>query len=94
MSRPRATPESAKADLIREIRVRRAEIDLTQNQLADEIGVCPSVMSVLLKDPDKISMGRLRAIVRVLSPDPVVVLTALGYTNKDIQKLKRAPSDS
>lgn len=88
MSRPRATPETAKAALVQEIKVRRVEIEMTQGQLADEVGVAPSVMSALLKDPDKISIARLRAIIRAISPDPAVVLAALGYTNKDIQKLK------
>lgn len=88
MSRPRATPETAKAAFVREVKIRRAYCDMTQRQLADEIGVVPSVMSTLLANPDKISAGRLRTIVQTLAPDPAIVLAFLGYTTKDIQKLK------
>lgn len=88
MPRPRATPETAKESFVREIRIRRAHIDMTQRQLAEEVGVVPSVMSTLLANPDKISAGRLRSIVQTLAPDPKIVLAFLGYSTKDIQKLK------
>lgn len=87
MSRPRATPETAKAAFVREIKIRRAHYDMTQRQLADSVGVVPSVMSTLLSNPDKISAGRLRAIVKTLEPDPLIILSFLGYSAKDIQKL-------
>lgn len=88
MSRLRATPETAKAAFVREVRIRRAHIDMTQRQLAEEVGVVPSVMSALLANPDKISAGRLRAIVQTLAPDPAIILEFLGYSPKDIRKLK------
>ena len=88
MSKPRATPETAKAAFVREIKIRRVHFDMTQRQLADEVGVAPSVMSTLLSNPDKISAGRLRAIVRTIAPDPLIILAFLGYSAKDIQKLK------
>lgn len=57
MSRPRTNPDdAARANFQREVKVRRAYLDMTQRELADAVGVAPSVMSVLLNDPDKISV--------------------------------------
>lgn len=91
MSRPRTNPEEvAKAGFQREVKVRRVYLDMTQSELADAVGVVPSVMSVLINNPDKISIGRLRKIIKALSLDPRPVLEFLGYTAKDIQKLSES----
>ena len=90
MSRPRATPETSRAAFVREIKIRRAYCDMTQGQLADAVGVVPSVMSTLLANPDKISAGRLRTIVQTLSLDPAVVLAFLGYSSKEIKKMEES----
>lgn len=87
MSRPRATPETAKKAFVHEIKMRRTDCDMTQGQLADAVGVVPSVMSNLLANPDKINAGRLRTIVQTLAPDPTIILAFLGYTSKDIKNL-------
>ena len=87
MSRPRIDPEAAaREDFRKEVRVQRAELDMTQRELATAIGVVPSVMSQLLSNPDKISMGRLRKMVAVLGINPMVVLAFLGYSQKEIRK--------
>lgn len=81
--------EAAKEAFRTEIKVRRVYCNITQKKLGHEIGVSSPVMSELLSDPDKISAGRLRKIVSVLKPDPVVVLSMLGYTSKDIQSISK-----
>lgn len=87
MSRLRVDPdESARVGFQREVRVRRAALDMTQNELADAVGIAPSFMSTLLSDPDKISVGRLRKIVKTLGPDLRVVLALVGASAKDIQR--------
>lgn len=96
MSRPRTTPEmaaeAARKNFQTEVRIQRARLDMAQRELADQIGVVPSVMSNLLANPDKIGVGRLRHIIKVLDLDPVVILRLLGYTDKDMRKL-REPAD-
>ena len=92
MSRPRMTPEmaveAARKDFQTEVKIQRVRCDMAQRELADQVGVVPSVMSNLLANPDKIGVGRLRTIIKVLSLDPIVILRLLGYSDKDIKKLR------
>jgi transcriptional regulator with XRE-family HTH domain len=91
MSRPRVNPEEAAREAFkREVKVQRVYHDMKQSELADEVGVVPSVMSNLLANPDKISAGRLRKIIRTLSIDPVIILAFLGYTTKEIQSISKS----
>lgn len=93
MSRPRVNPEEAAREAFRrEIRVLRAQCDMKQSALADVVGVVPSVMSNLLADPDKISVGRMRRIVGALKPDLMVMLTLLGYSKRDLKELQKENS--
>ena len=90
MARLRTDQAKAARDVFqREIRVKLAELDMTQKLLGDRIGVCPSQMSKMLADPDSIDVGRLRQIVAVLDPDPCVVLALLGYSSKAINKIRK-----
>ena len=90
MARLRADPAKAARDSFqREIRVKRAELDMTQKLLGDRIGVCPSQMSKMLANPDSIDVRELRQIVAVLEPDPCVVLALLGYSSKAINKIRK-----
>lgn len=90
MARLRTDPAKAARDgFRREVRVRRAELDMTQKLLGDRIGVCPSQMSKMLANPDSIDVGKLRQIVAVLDPDPCVVLALLGYSPKAINKIRK-----
>lgn len=83
--------EAAREALRREVKARRAYLDMTQAALARALGISSPVMSELLANPDKISAGRLRAIIRKLNLDPIVVLNFLGYSQKEIEKfLQRA----
>lgn len=95
MARLRTEPETAAREAFRkEIRVRRAELDMNQRGLADSLGVVPSVMSKLLAEPDKISVERLRKIVKTLAPDPIVILKLLGYDNRELKRLTHNPEVS
>ena len=86
MSRPRMTPEmadeKARRDFQKEVKHRRVELDITQKDLGEQVGVSAPSMSELLSDPDKISVGRLRRLVRVLNLDPGTVLRLLGFDTK------------
>ena len=90
MARLRTNPAAAARDgFQREVRVKRAELDMTQQLLGDRIGVSASLMSKMLSNPDSIDVGRLRQIVEVLDPDPCVILALLGYSSKAINKIRK-----
>ena len=63
----------------------------SQKSLGNALGVCQATAGNYLKNPDCIQFGTLRAMVKLLRLDPIVVLKALGYSAKDIQKLKGMP---
>ena len=92
MSRPRMTPElaaeRAREDFQKEVRVQRAKLDMSQRELGEQVGVSAPSMCELLADPDKISVARLRKIVRALDMDPAVIMRLLGFDNKTIALLE------
>lgn len=93
MSRPRVT-EAMRQEMAAEgfraaVRVGRAHQDMTQAGLADEMGICPTILSKLLKDPDRLTVGRLRGMIRALGLDPMAVLALLGYDEKVLKNLTR-----
>lgn len=63
----------------------------SQKSLGNALGVCQATAGSYLKNPDCIQFGTLREMVKLLRLDPMVVLKALGYSAKDIQKLKGGP---
>lgn len=93
MSRPRMTPElaveKARKEFQKEVKHRRVELDMTQKDLGEQVGVSAPSMSELLADPDKLSVGRLRRLVRALDMDPVTILLLLGF---DPKKLRSQPA--
>jgi hypothetical protein len=81
--------EYSMRDLIAEINAQCGRYGYTsQKSLGEALGVCQSTAGSYLKNPENIKFGALRAMVKVLRLDPVVVLKALGYTNQDIKKLQ------
>lgn len=86
MARPKMTPEladeKARKDFQKEVKHRRVDLDMTQKDLGKHVGVSSSSMCELLADPDKISVGRLRRIVRALDLDPATILPLLGFDSK------------
>ena len=59
----------------------------SQKSLGTALGVCQATAGSYLKNPDSIQIGTLRAMVKLLRLDPVIVLKALGYTTKDIKNI-------
>ena len=79
MSRPRVNPDdAARAAFRQEVKVKRAYLDMPQSALAAELNIGPASMSLLLSDPDKISVGRLRVMNKTLGLDPEILLALLG----------------
>ena len=93
MSRPKLTPEQAaekaRKDFQVEVKLQRVRFDMSQRELGEAVGISAPLMSELLSDPDKISVARLRSIVRALDMDPVIVLRLLGFPEKVLRALSR-----
>lgn len=92
MSRPRMTPElaekKAREDFLMEVRIQRAKLDMSQKELGVQVGVSAPSMCELLADPDKISVARLRRIIRALDIDAAVILRLLGFDNRTVAALE------
>ena len=92
MSKLRKTKEdliqAAKQSFQLEVKLQRVRFDMTQGELADQVDMNRSVLSRCLADPDKLSVGRLRKIIQILSVDPEIILAVLGYSQKQIRDLK------
>ena len=89
MSRPRMTPElaaeNARKDFQMAVKHRRVDLDLSQRELGAAIGISAPLMSELLADPDKLSIARLRSLIRTLSLDPATILRLVGFTDKELR---------
>lgn len=93
MSRQRisrqAAIEAARKAFQREIKIKRIDYEMSQSALANLIGVGSSRMSVLMANPEQLTIERLQKIISILDIDPEIVLALLGYTQKQIEALKR-----
>lgn len=65
----------------------------TQESLGNAIGVSQVTAGAYLKNPRSMSFTILRRLVKVLKPDPIVLLKAVGYSNNDIKKLIKEDHD-
>lgn len=80
----------AMADFMGELNAQRARFGYdTQRSLAPVLGVCQATAGNYIRNPETIPFGVLRKLVKVLKPDPVLFLKAVGYTTTDIQKIER-----
>lgn len=80
----------AMADFMGELDAQRARFGYdTQRSLAPVLGVCQATAGNYIRNPETIPFGVLRKLVKVLKPDPVLFLKAMGYTTTDIQKIER-----
>lgn len=93
MSKLKMTPEQAadkaRKDFQLEVKLQRVRFDMSQRELGEAVGISAPLMSELLADPDKISVARLRGIVRALDMDPAIILRLLGFPDKVIRTLGR-----
>ena len=94
MSRQRRTPEENSEDRFRaEVRIRQGYYDLmSQRALAAETGIPQGTLSKRLAQPENFTVAELRKLVGTIVPDPVAVLKLLGYTDRDLKRL-RAPAE-
>ena len=97
MSRPRQTPElvadNARKAFQLEVKLQRVRFDMSQRELGEVLGISPPQISDLMANPDKLSVDRLRGIIRALSIDPLTVLHLLGYSDKDLRRYAQEPAE-
>ena len=83
--------EYAMQDFLSEINAQSARYGYrTQEALGSALGVCQATAGNYLKKPETIRLSALRAMVKVLKLNPVVVLKVLGYTAKEIQSISKS----
>lgn len=60
----------------------------TQAALGDALGISQVTAGKYLRDPTDMRFATLRKLIRTLRPDPIIVLKALGYSDRDIEKIQ------
>ena len=81
--------KDAMRDFVGEVNAQRGRYGYTtQKAFGNALGVCQATAGNYIRDPETISFGMLREMVKVLRLDPVVILKALGYSNKEIQNIR------
>lgn len=66
----------------------------TQEALGNAIGVSQVTAGTYLRNPRNMTLSTLRRLVKVLKPDPVVLLKAVGYSPGEIKKVFREENPS
>lgn len=61
----------------------------TQKEIGDALGFSQVTAGNYLKKPGNITLSTMRTIVKVIKPDPGVMLKTLGYSTADIRKLAK-----
>ena len=59
----------------------------TQSSLGDALGISQVTAGKYLRDLADMKFTTLRKLIRTLRPDPIIVLKALGYQDREIQKI-------
>lgn len=73
-------------DFRRDVLARLALLGIQQHDLAEHLGVCDGTISVMLKNPEKIQVERLRKMIAFLGLEPASILRFAGFSAKDIKK--------
>lgn len=59
----------------------------TQTELGKALGVSQVTAGKYRKDPTDMTFATLRRLIKVLKPNPLILLRALGYSSRDIKQL-------
>lgn len=80
--------EYAQADLMREIRKGQGACNLMNcRALSDACGVPYQTLRRRLNDPDNMTLGEMKKLIKVIKLNPLVLLIYLGYSRKEIKDL-------
>ena len=88
MSRPRGYgAQEAKNAWRRELEHRMLDLEIkSKTELAARAGVAPRTMYRKFEDVTGMDIGDLSVLREILCPDPLVLLKAIGYTQKEIDR--------
>ena len=76
----------ADEDFRREVRSRQGYYDLmSQQALAEQADIPRPTLRKRLLEPESMTVGELRKLVKTIKPDPNVLLILIGYTPKDLR---------
>lgn len=79
--------EYAREDFAKELRKNMIDRNIESvKELADMVGMDGRTMYRRMDDVDQLRVSELAALKTVLSPNPVLLLRVLGYTNKEIKE--------
>ena len=78
------------ADFMTAVRVQQARKDMSQKELAEMIGVTPSGLCVALRNPERLTVERLRKMIASLQLEPEAMLRFLGYSEREIKGLNHS----
>ena len=73
-------------DFRRDVLARLAKLGIQQHDLAEHLGVCDGTISVMLHNPEKIQVERLRKMIAFLGLEPGCILRFAGFSAKDVKK--------
>lgn len=88
MAKTQLTIEREAIDALRgELNAQRWRYGYTSfKSLGDALGIAMDTANTYIKRPEQIRLGTLRQIVKILKLDPMIVLAAIGYSQRDIKK--------
>lgn len=88
MSKTPRTIEKEALDALRgELNAQRWRYGYTSfKSFGEALGIAMDTANTYIKRPEQIRIGTLRNMVRILKPDPMIVLAAVGYSQRDIKK--------
>lgn len=76
-----------------EVRKQQGVLDLMSMQaLADAVGIPRQTLCKRMAAPESMTVAELRKLVDKAKLDPAVILELLGYTSKDIRKMREQPA--
>lgn len=81
--------EDFKQEIFQRLTARYSAVSV--RALARETGISQSALNVKIRHShDNLDIGELRKIIPLLSPDPGIILTLLGYTPQQIKRFKES----
>lgn len=91
MAKTQKTVEQEAIDALRgELNAQRWRYGYTSfRSLGDALGIAMDTANNYIKRPETIRLGTLRDMVRLLKPNPAVILSAAGYPEREIRKFAK-----
>ena len=78
--------EYAALDFQKEVQICLIESGYKQKDLSHRCNISAPTLSRRLSDPLDFTVEELQRIVGVLKPDPMIILSLLGYSKKEVRK--------